>query len=49
MMAAQKKSRPAGARGNRLGEVFSFALVPADGAIFAFPGDPDAGGRIVKE
>jgi hypothetical protein len=36
--------------GNRLGETFSFALVPtADGAVLAPPSELDSGESIMKE
>ena len=45
-----EKTDPRVGAGNRLGETFSFALVPtADGAIFASPSELDSGGSIMKE
>ena len=49
-MVVAKKGDPRARAGNRLGEAFSFVLVPAaDGAVLAPPRELDAGGSIVKK
>ena len=45
-----EKTDPRLCASDRLGETFSFALVPAaDGAVLASPGELDSGGSIMKK